>query len=234
MSTGPKIFYDGADIAKFGGQDGVVGFTTNTTIMRQAGQLNYTNFYRANETVIAGRPISFQVFADDAAEVEAQARAISAIGPNIYVKVPIINSRGELLLPIVERLLADGIKVNITAVFTQEQILEIERSNVANTKTPAIISVFAGRISDTGVNAKGLIEYAVRAFSSNANIELLWAGCKDNLVLQNARDVGCQIVTLPDAIMQRINRIGQPLTSLSQDTVKSFLKDAIDGGIVIA
>jgi transaldolase len=234
MSAGPKIFYDGADIAKFGGQAGVVGFTTNTSIMRQAGQLNYTAFYRANDAVIAGRPISFQVFADEAAEVEVQARAISAIGPNIYVKVPIINSRGDYLLPVIEKLLADGIKVNITAIFTGAQIEAIAQSSVANTTTPTIVSVFAGRISDTGVNPKCLIADAVAVFRGNAAIEILWAGCKDNLVLQNCRDVGCQIATLPDAIMQRINRIGQPLTSLSQDTVTSFLKDAVDGGIVIA
>ena len=230
----PKIFYDGADIAKFAGYDGVVGFTTNTSIMRQAGQLNYTAFYEKHRDLIAGRPISFQIFSDDAEVIAVQARAISAIGPNIYVKVPVINSRGESLLPVIVLLLTEGVRVNITAVFTEEQIASIAASPVAKSETPAIVSVFAGRISDTGVNPKGLIATAVHSFAENANIEVLWAGCKDNLVLQNCRDVGCHIATLPDAIMQRINRIGQPLTSLSQDTVASFLKDAVDGDLTIA
>ena len=230
----PKIFYDGADIAKFGVYDGVIGFTTNTTIMRQAGQLNYTEFYDKHRDLIAGRPISFQIFSDDVETIAAQARAISKIGPNIYVKVPVINSRGESLLPVIVQLLTEGIRVNITAVFTEEQIASIAASPVVKSETPAIVSVFAGRISDTGVNPKGLIATAVHSFAENANIEVLWAGCKDNLVLQNCRDVGCHIATLPDAIMQRINRIGQPLTSLSQDTVASFLKDAVDGDLTIA
>jgi transaldolase len=230
----PKIFYDGADIVKFGGQAGVVGFTTNTTIMRQGGKLNYTDFYRANADVIAGRPISFQIFTDDATEAEVQARAISSIGPNIYVKVPIINSRGISMIPTIVKLLGEGIKINITAIFTEEQIASIAASAISSTSTPTIVSVFAGRISDTGVNPKGLIGNAVNAFKSNPLIEVLWAGCKDNLVIQNARDVGCQIVTLPDAIMQRINRIGQPLTTLSQETVASFLKDGVDGGLTVA
>ncbi len=234
MSATPKIFYDGAEVAKFASYDGVVGFTTNTTIMRQGGKLNYTKFYEEHKEQIAGRPISFQIFADSSAEIEEQARKISAIGPNVYVKVPIINSRSELLLPVIEKLLADGIKVNITAIFTEQQIYEIAQSKVAKSQTPVIVSVFAGRISDTGVNPKGMIEYAVKLFRDNNNIEILWAGCKDNLVIQNAKDVGCQIVTLPDAIMTRINRIGQPLDSLSQDTVKSFLKDGVEGGLAIA
>ena len=227
-----KIFYDGCDLHKFAGYPGVVGFTTNTTIMRQSGKLNYAQFLVENKGLINGRPISFQIFSDDPTVVLQQAHQISALGENIYVKVPVINSRGDSLLDVVKQLLADGIRVNVTAIFTQNQLLDVSTA-ILDTQTPAIVSVFGGRISDTGVNPKEIIGYAVNLFSSNKKIEVLWAGCKDNLVIQNANDVGCQIVTLPDAILSRINRIGQPLDSLSQDTVKSFLKDALEAGIVI-
>jgi transaldolase len=232
MTFTTKVFYDGCDIKKFGSYDNVVGFTTNTTIMRQANMLNYTRFYDDNKEYINGRPISFQIFSNDPNVVKEQAKKISLIGTNIYVKVPIINSMGEQLVDTAVELLNSGVQVNITAVFTTEQI-DLLASKLTNVQTPTIVSVFGGRISDTGVNPKGVIEYAVASFKNNKNIEVLWAGCKDNLVLQNASDVGCHIVTLPEAIMSRINRIGQPLSNLSQDTVKSFLKDAVDGGLSI-
>ena len=232
MAFKTKIFYDGCDIKKFGSYEGVVGFTTNTTIMRQANQLNFTEFYNTNKDLIAGRPISFQIFSDESEIVKKQAREISSIGKNIYVKVPIINSRGEQLIDTAVELLQEGVQVNITAVFTLEQI-DLLGEKILNVQTPTIVSIFGGRISDTGVNPKGIIQHAVNLFKNNTNIEVLWAGCKDNLVLQNASDVGCHIVTLPETIMTRINRIGQPLNSLSQDTVKSFLKDAVEGGLRI-
>ena len=232
MTFTTKVFYDGCDIKKFGSYDSVVGFTTNTTIMRQANMLNYTRFYDDNKEYINGRPISFQIFSDDPNVIKEQAKKISLIGNNIYVKVPIINSIGEQLVDTAVELLNSGVQVNITAVFTMEQI-DLLSSKLTNIQTPTIVSVFGGRISDTGVNPKRVIEYAVGSFKNNKNIEVLWAGCKDNLVLQNASDIGCHIVTLPEAIMSRINRIGQPLSNLSQDTVKSFLKDALDGGLSI-
>ena len=228
----PKIFYDGCDITKFGSYQGVVGFTTNTTIMRQSNQLNYKIFYEQNKDLINGRPISFQIFSNDKNEILLQAKMIYSIGNNIYVKVPVINSNGESLLDIIKILLDEGIKINITAVFTQDQI-DLIQPIVLDTKTPTIVSIFGGRISDTGVNPKDIISYAVNLFKDNLSVEVLWAGCKDNLVIKNADDIGCHIVTLPDTIMMRINRIGQPLNNLSQDTVKSFLKDALEGALRI-
>lgn len=230
--SSPKIFYDGCDFVKFASYPNVVGFTTNTSIMRQSNQLNYKIFYDTNKELIQGRPISLQIFSDDAETVLAQARQIHSLGSNIYVKVPVITSQGESLMNVVDTLLKEGIQVNVTAIFTKEQI-DTVAATIQSTQTPTIVSVFGGRISDTGVNPKEIIAHAVQACACNPKIEILWAGCKDNLVIQNARDIGCQIVTLPDAILSRINRLGQPLTNLSQDTVKSFLKDAVDGGLQI-
>lgn len=231
--SNPKIFYDGCEMKKFAGYPNVVGFTTNTTIMRQSNQLNYKKFYDDNKELIAGRAISFQVFSDDSAVVLDQARQIHSLGTNIYVKVPVINSQGTSMLDTVKTLLNEGIMVNVTAIFTKGQLDQV-RDCVVNTQTPTIVSVFGGRISDSGVNPKEIIAYAVELFKANSKIEVLWAGCKDNLVIQNAKSVGCQIVTLPEAILSRINRLGQPLDNLSQDTVKSFLKDALDGGLQIS
>ena len=226
------IFYDGCDLTKFGSYPNVVGFTTNTTIMRQSNQLNYKSFYNQFRDVIQGRPISFQIFSDDETVAYQQAKDINTIGPNIFVKVPVINSKGVSMLPLAQKLLTEGIQVNVTAIFTKDQIDSVVQF-VKDTSTPTIVSVFGGRISDTGVNPKEIIKHAVDQCSSNKLIQVLWAGCKDNLVIQNANDIGCQIVTLPDAIISRISRIGQPLDTLSCDTVKSFLKDAIEGELTI-
>jgi len=228
-----KIFYDGCDIAKFGSYPNVVGFTTNTTIMRQSNQLCYKTFYEANREAIQGRPISFQIFSDYATTIVEQARQIQSLGSSVYVKIPVINSQGESLLPTIVALAQEGVRVNITAVFTREQLDQIASSVVGKTETPMIVSVFGGRISDTGVSPQQMVKYAVDAYRSAPNVEVLWAGVKDNLILGQADEVGCQIVTLPDTIMARIGRLGQPLEHLSRDTVTSFLKDAVDGGLRI-
>lgn len=229
----PKIFYDGANLTTFANYPDVVGFTTNTTILRQAGVVNYKKFYDTHADLIKDRPISFQIFSDNPSVILEQARQIYSLGKNIYVKVPLINSQGDSLLQTIQTLLQEGIQVNVTALFTIQQLVELQKG-VLDTKTPCIVSVFGGRISDTGVNPKEIIAQAVQLFSSNPLVEVLWAGCKDNLVIQNARSVGCHIVTLPDAIISRINRLGKPLDTLSQETVKSFLKDGVEGGLQIS
>jgi transaldolase len=228
----PKIFYDGCEM-KYASYPNVVGFTTNTTIMRQSNQLNYSAFYNKHRDLVAGRPLSFQTFSDDATELKEQSRLIYSIGPNLYVKIPVITSTGVSNMDTIVELLQEGVQVNITAVFTTQQLDMIATKLPLDVKTPTIVSVFGGRISDTGVYPKDVIQYAVTTFKPHTNVEILWAGCKDNLVLQQADEVGCHIVTLPDAIISRINRIGQSLDNLSQDTVASFLKDAKEGQLSI-
>jgi len=227
-----KIFYDGCTMS-YATNPSVVGFTTNTTIMRQAGQKNYTVFYQTHKDIINNRPISFQCFEETHDNIMNQSRLISAIGPNVYVKVPVQNSNGESLVSTVVALLQEGVKVNITAVFTTQQLDEISNTVPTDCTTPCIVSVFGGRISDTGVFPITTIKYAVDVMRSHPTVEILWAGCKDNLCLQQADQVGCHIVTLPDAIISRIQRIGQSLDQLTQDTVRSFRKDAIEGELVV-
>jgi transaldolase len=229
----PKLFYDGTLFEKFG-KDNVVGFTTNTSICRQGGITSYSSFYNQHKSLINNRPISFQIFSDDPIVVAEQAKQIVSIGPNIYAKVPIINSKGESLLPTIMELLNQGVWVNITAIFTMEQINAISEAIHNSTHTtPTIVSVFAGRISDTGIEPKSFMSHAVNQFKDRSEVEILWAGVKDNLVMQQAKEIGCHIVTCPDAIMTRLPRIGQKLDNLSQESVVLFLKDAVESGIRI-
>jgi transaldolase len=228
----PKIYYDGFDFEKYGTLECVSGYTTNTTIMRQGNKLNYKKFYEDNKSTINGKPISFQVFSDDNNTIIKQAREINSIGPNIYVKVPCVNSKNESLMDTIVLLLNENIKINITVVIMHQQLDSIY-SYIKDIQTPTIVSVFGGRISDSGFNPKETIQYATNLFRENKNIEVLWAGCKDNLVIQNAKDTNCHIVTLPDAIISRINRLELPLEGLSQDIAKAFLKDGIEGQLSI-
>lgn len=229
-----KVFYEGCDIAKYGSSPLVVGFTTNTTLMCQSNQLCYQTFYEANKDMIQGRPISFQIFSDYVTTIEDQAYQIHSLGDSVYVTIPIINSRGESLLPVITKLSEQGIRVNITAVFTVPQLTQIrEALRSSPSTTPIVVSVFGGLISDTGVVPQNMIQHAVHEFSRLKHVEVMWVGVKDNLILDLANEVNCHIVTLPDSIMGRINRIGQSLDNLSKETVASFLKDAVEGRLCI-
>jgi transaldolase len=227
-----KLFYDGCDIQKYGAYPNIAGFTTNPTIMKQAAINNYRKFYNDNVNAIGGRPISMQVFSDNPSIILEQAKQIYSIGSNVIVKIPVVTSNGESNLNVIQEVLNNKIPINITAVFTEDQINEIA-SYIMNTSTPVIVSIFAGRISDTGKNPKEIVKIAVDTFKSNSNIEILWAGVKDNLVINNSDEIGCHIATLPDTILSRINRLGQPLQNLSKDTVKSFLQDALSNNLSI-
>lgn len=227
-----KIFYDGTNLVAH--EKSVEGFTTNTTIMKSGNETCYQSFYQKHAHLINDRPISFQVFSDDGEEVLTQARQIASIGRNVYAKIPVINSHGISMLPFIVDLLKEGVPINITAIFTTEQMELI--SNVlheSSHSTPTIVSVFAGRISDTGQNPQTYVATAVRLFSDRHEVQVLWAGVKDNLVFQQARDIGCHIVTCPDSIMTRLSRLNQPLDNVSQDSVSVFLKDAKDSGMRI-
>jgi transaldolase len=230
-----KIFYDGCNIDTYGSFPNVVGFTTNTSIMRQSKQLCYETFYETYKDVIAGRPISFQVFSDDPLVVLEQARSIHSIGPNVYAKIPVISSTGSSFLHVISTLIQEGIKVNITSVFTIDQIKSIYDTlySLSRTDVPVIVSVFGGRISDTGIIPKTMIQFAVHLYSNLKFVEVLWAGVRDNLVIQQADEIGCHIVTLPDAIISKIQRLGMSLDDLGKDMVATFLKDGQDGKLYI-
>jgi len=223
-----KIFYDGDNIKKYCNHPQVVGFTMNSTFIKQSGAKSWKEFYLANEAHINGRPISLQVTNDD--DIETQAITLHSFGPSIYVKVPVLNSKGESNLAVINRLLENGIKVNITCVYTEKQVEEIF-SNLQLHSTPAIVSIFSGGISDTGKDPVPTVALAVTLAKSYSNVEILWAGVKDNLSFFKCVETGCHIITVPDSVMDRMNRIGLNLHQMSIDKVKLFNTDAKDVSI---
>jgi transaldolase len=218
---GVKLFYDGTDIAKYAPV--VVGFTTNTSFMKAAGKLSYTDFYNSTKEAVAGKPISLQAFDDDPTE---QALAISALGENVYAKIPVIDVTGAYNLEYIGALLAKGVRVNITAVFTIEQCERIAQTVSQYPNASVIVSIFAGRITDTAEDPLPIIRDAVRLFAGSCPcVEVLWAGCKTLLDVRKAKEVGCQIVTVPGDLLDKLGRIGKDLTQFSIDTVVGFKKD---------
>ena len=223
-----KIFADGADI------DGMVdmyrdpnikGFTTNPTLMRKAGVIDYRKFALDILAVIPDRPISFEVFADEFDEMERQARIISTWGKNVFVKIPITNTRAESSAPLVHRLSHDGIKVNVTALLTLGQVVEISRSLAGGAS--ANVSVFAGRIADTGRDPVPIMAAAVEILRENPNAELIWASPRELLNIFHADSVGCHIITATNDILKKLHLIGKDLAEYSLDTTKMFRADAL-------
>lgn len=228
-----KIYADGASleqIRQLRSNPLIGGFTTNPTLMRKAGVSSYAQFAREALTIIDGLPISFEVFADDLEEMEAQALTISQWGKNVFVKVPITNTKGESTLPVVQRLANRGIQCNVTAIFTEEQL--VETIDVLNPETPAVLSIFAGRIADTGVDPIPLMAKAVE-YSQDKSVSVLWASPREVLNIFQADEVGCDIITLTYDLLDKLSSVGKALSEFSLETVKMFHEDAASAGYEI-
>ena len=223
-----KVFGDGADLDDFqrlyqGGA--VCGFTTNPTLMRRAGVADYAGFAQALLQLIPDRPVSFEVFSDEFDEMERQARRIAAWGDNVYVKIPITNTREESSLPLVRRLSRDGIKLNVTAILTLDQVAGA--IDALDIETPAIISIFAGRIADTGLDPIPVVRAAVALTSLKPKAEVLWASTREVLNIYQAQACGCHIITAPSDIVKKLDMAGKDLNELTQETVAMFRRDAV-------
>ncbi len=231
MLQGIKLFGDGASLADFSrlrSEGRVVGFTTNPTLMFKAGVQDYAAFARQLINLIPDMPLSFEVFSDDLQEMDRQARLISSWGRNAYVKIPITNTRGESCLPLVGRLSADGVKVNVTAIMTLEQTAAtVEALNPA---VPAIISIFAGRIADTGIDPVPVMRAAVAMAARRPRAEVLWASTREVFNLYQARDCSCHIITATPDILRKLDMSGKDLDDLSLETVAMFRDDAVTAG----
>lgn len=229
-----KIFADGADKASilgFCSNQLIKGFTTNPTLMRKAGVTDYETFARDVLTAIGDRPISFEVFSDDFREMAHQARLIAKWGGNIYVKVPVTNTKGESSAPIVSELAADGIKLNVTALTT---IGQLRKTAAALAHGPAAcISIFAGRIADTGRDPVPLMAEAVQILADYPKIELIWASPRELLNVFQADSIGCHIITVSHDILAKLPLVGKDLDEYSLDTVKMFRDDAVRAGFHI-
>lgn len=217
------FYYDGNNIEKYANFPNVSGFTMNSTFIKQSGYTSYREFYNASYKFINNRPISLQVTSDNT--IIEDAKALSLFGSNVFVKVSILNSKGDSNLSVIKELLEQGIKINVTCVYTKQQILDTYEV-LYNVNTPYIVSIFAGGISDTGLDPLPYIELAVDIFKSNPNAQILWAGVKDNVAIKNSIKVGCHIITIPDSVMDRLGRLDLDLHQMSIDKVKLFNIDA--------
>jgi len=222
-----KIFADGANVIEMKrvyGEGIVKGFTTNPTLMKKDGVTDYVTFAKDVLTVIKDMPISFEVFSDDFDSMEKQARLIGSWGENVYIKIPVTNTKGETSYELIKKLTSDGLKLNITAIMTTEQVEKVMDSISENTKT--IISVFAGRIADTGRDPIPYMKRSLEIVKKNSNAELLWASSRELLNIIQADECGCDIVTVTNDIIKKLIMINKDLDELSLDTVNMFYNDA--------
>lgn len=229
-----KIYADGADINGMLEEykKGIVkGFTTNPSLMKKAGVKDYKSFSKEVLKNITDMPISFEVFADDEEKIMQEAREIKKWGENLYIKVPITNTKGVYNSNVIKTLSNEGVKLNVTAIFTIEQVKEVLANIDKN--TPAIISIFAGRIADTGVNPVNIMKEAVSLCKNYPNIEILWASCRELYNIFDAQDSGCHIVTVQNDLLKKLNLIGKDLLEYSKETVVDFFKDGKSLGFTI-
>ena len=226
-----KIFADGADkngMLDMYSKEHIKGLTTNPTLMKKAGITDYSIFCKDILLSVVDKPLSFEVFSDDFKEMERQAIEIASWGENVYVKLPITNTKGEYCYNLVERLVAKKVKVNVTAIMTLEQVKNV--LDKLDPNVPSYISVFAGRMADTGVDPLPIMESAVQMMSLNKNAELIWASPRELLNIFQADSIGCHIITVTNDILNKLSLVGYDLDSYSLDTVKMFYNDALSAG----
>ena len=229
-----KIFADGADLAgmlSMYRQPHIKGFTTNPTLMRKAGITDYRQFAKEVLAAIPDRPISFEVFSDEFSEMERQAREIAGWGGNVYVKIPVTNTRGEPATDLVRRLSHGGVKVNVTALLSLRQVREVAAAVAGG--APSCVSVFAGRVADTGYDPVPLMSEAVESLRVAPDAELIWASPRELLNIFQADAIGCHIITVTHDILKKLPLVGRDLEDYSLDTVKMFHEDAAHAGFVL-
>jgi len=229
-----KIFADGADkaaILDLYTKPWIRGFTTNPTLMRKAGIANYAEFARDVLASIPDRPVSFEVLADEFDEMERQARIIASWADNVYVKIPVTNTRRESALTLVHRLSHSGVKLNVTALMTLSQVRETARALAGG--APSSVSIFAGRIADTGCDPVPMMAVAMEILQAAGGIELIWASPRELLNIVQANQIGCDIITVTSDILQKIDLLGRDLGEFSLDTVKMFYSDARKSGFTL-
>jgi transaldolase len=228
-----KIFADGADlesISKYNNNPLISGFTTNPTLMNKAGITNYKKFAIDALSIVKDKPISFEVFADDFDEMYDQAKKISSWGKNINVKIPITNTKGFSSSKLIRSLVSEDIKLNITAIMTLNQVEEVAK--VLNPDVDSIISIFCGRIADTGIDPIPFC-FESKKILNDTKASLLWASPREVLNVIQAEQSGCDIITLTDGLLQKLNSFGKSLDEFSLETVKMFYNDALNSGFQI-
>ena len=209
----------------------IKGFTTNPTLMRKAGVTDYKAYALQVLKVVNDRPVSFEVFADEFGQMEQQALEIASWGRNVNVKIPVTNTRGEFSGPLIERLSAAGVQLNVTALLTLDQVRRVTERLAPG--TPAIVSVFAGRIGDTGRDPVPLMAEAVQVLKARPKAELIWASPRELLNIVHAESIGCHLITATNDILKKLALVGKDLEAYSLETVEMFYKDAKAAGFTI-
>lgn len=229
-----KLYADGSEereMLALNDMPYIKGFTTNPTLMHKAGVTDYTAFAKKILTAIPDKPISFEVFSDDFSEMERQARLIASWGENVYAKIPIINTKGESSAPLVKKLSDDGIKLNVTMILTVEQVQTA--TNVLNLSTPSIISVFAGRIADVGIDPIPVMQASKAITATKTSIELLWASTRELFNIYEAERIGVEIITVPPSILKKLGDVGKTPEALTLEGVKIFYEDGKAAGFTL-
>jgi transaldolase len=222
-----KIFCDSADyetIKSFNNKSIVDGFTTNPSLMRNSGAKNYKDYSLKILKICKKKPISFEVFADDQKEMLKQAYKINTWGKNVYVKIPVVNSKGKFMGPVIKELSSKGIKLNITAIYSFEQVKKVLKC--LDKKTKSIISIFAGRMADNGKDPLPIFKKSIKLVKKYKNIEILWASTREAYNFIQAKQLDCNIITMPPKIINTINSLRKSLNQLTLETVKGFLTDS--------
>lgn len=226
-----KVFADGADLAtikSLAALPHVKGFTTNPTLMRKAGISDYEAFAKEVLGIIGDRPISFEVFSDEFDDMFRQAKKIAAWADNVYVKIPVTNTKGESSVPLLKRLVAEGVRTNVTAIFTLAQVRDVVA--VLGAGPEAYVSVFAGRIADTGVDPMPIMAASVAMLAPYPQLELIWASPREPFNIVQADQIGCQVITVTSDQLAKMKLFGKELDAFSLETVKMFYDDATAAG----
>lgn len=230
-----KLFTDGADkaqIVEMAKQPWIAGFTTNPSLLKKAGVSNYEAFGRDLVEAVPDRHISFEVFSDDIPEMIAQARVIATWGKNVYVKLPVTTTRGEALYDVIRTLSRDGIKINFTAIFTSEQVARA--MDALDGGAPSVVSVFAGRLADFGIDYRPIVQDAVARARKTRTIEIIWASTREVFNVVEADMIGCHIITAPADILKKLPALGTKTgAELSLGAVKAFREDALAAGLTL-
>ena len=230
-----KVFADGADIEEMKSaykNQLVDGFTTNPSLMAKAGVTDYKAFAEEAVSEIPDASISFEVFADDLPTMEKEAEILKQYGDNVFVKIPIVTTTGESTLPLIKRLSSKQVRLNVTAVYTIEQVKAI--TDAVTEGVPTYVSVFAGRIADTGIDPLPLMKESVKVTHSKEGVQLLWASCREVYNVIQADEIGADIITCPADVVKKVNNnLGRDIGELSVDTVKGFAKDIQSSGLLI-
>jgi len=229
-----KLFADGADLAavrRLASEPHIKGFTTNPTLMRKSAVQDYAAFAQEFVTIVPDRHISFEVFSDEADEMESQALEIASWGPNVYVKIPVTNTRSEFMGPLLRRLVTQRVQVNATAILTLDQVRQV--ADCLSPTVASCVSVFAGRIADTGRDPMPIMAESVRIVQALPSTEIIWASPRELLNIFQAEQIGCHIITATADVLGKLKYVGKDLAEFSLDTVKMFHADAVAAGYSI-